>query len=79
MAGDHTVTSQESYKCLAKSLVCIFCLMASGSLTTDSSGQKENGHEMLEQALRWASVVSLMAAVYYMQYQLWRKCYRKKK
>lgn len=79
--GDHTVTSHESLKYLAKSLVCVFCLMVCGSLTTDindNKGQKEEGRETLVQGIRWASVISLMAGVYYLQYKLFHGCYRKK-
>ena len=60
--GDHKVTSQESLKYLAKSIVCVFCLMVCGRLTTDindNKGQKEEGRETLVQGIRWASVISL--------------------
>ena len=78
MAGDHKITSEESLKYLAKSIVCVFCLMVCGGLTTDSNSKSEDGHEMLVQGMRWASVVSLMAGVYYIMYQLFRNCFRKK-
>jgi hypothetical protein len=52
--------------------------MVCGILTTDSSSAYRYGHETLVQGMRWASVVSLMAGVYYFMYKLFHRCYRKK-
>ena len=70
------MTSQ-SIKSLATSLVFIFLMMVCANLTTDEYSLHEEGIEQLRRGMRWASVISILASVYYLNYQFWRRCYRR--
>jgi len=55
--------------------------MVCGSFTTDThknTGQHRDEYENLVQGIRWTSVVSLMAGMYYLQYKIFQGCYRKR-
>ena len=67
-------TGRESAECLVKSFLSIFFFVVCGNLTTTVNDADKM---LISHATTWAAVVSLMACVYYIQYQIWRRCFRR--
>jgi hypothetical protein len=69
----------EAMRHLAKSVLsCVLlslCSIGSGSQALIGEGDSES----VTGAVQWASVVTLLSAVYYLQFQVWRRIWQRKK
>jgi hypothetical protein len=69
--------TNQSIKSLATSLVFIFLMIVCASLATGESLLHEDGINQLRQSMRWASVISILAGLYYLNFMIWCRCYRR--
>lgn len=69
-------TDPDSIKSLAFSVASLTLLMASSRFSLRGMGVLSL--DSCADAARWAAVVTLLAGAYYLQYTVWRSCYRRR-
>lgn len=72
------MSDSDSIKTLARSIVSLGLLMASSRYSVRGTAVLSLDSGSCADAARWAAVVTLLAGVYYLQFNVWRRCRRRK-
>ena len=70
------VSDSDSIKGLANSIACLSALMASSRYTVRATEVLRL--DSCADAARWAAIVTLLAGGYYLQFNVWRRCRRRR-
>lgn len=72
------MSDSDSIKTLARSIASLGLLMASSRYSVHGMAVLSLATGSCADAARWAAVVTLLAGMYYLQFNIWRRCRRRK-